>query len=215
MASNTENLGLYKKDPLTDKGNYFDIKTMLNENWNKIDDFAEDVEDTTLTTQTQTADIITLPNVVDGQLRTALQGNTDTTDGLKSVGDTRVRSVGKNLFSGLFEAGSLNTTTGEKTVSSSSVVTKDFIPLTNSDNYTITTLFNTITTAGSLNICFYDKSKSYLGFVSNSSAINGQPFTFTKLENAVYILFRYYNGSNYQPSYVDWSMVEENKGQTL
>lgn len=37
MASNTPNLGLYKKDPLTDGNNYFDVQTMLNDNFDKID----------------------------------------------------------------------------------------------------------------------------------------------------------------------------------
>ncbi len=37
MAGNTPNLDLYKKDPLTDGNDYFDIDTMLNENWDKID----------------------------------------------------------------------------------------------------------------------------------------------------------------------------------
>lgn len=40
MASNTSNLGLLKKDPLTDGKDTFNIRTMLNDNWDKIDDFA-------------------------------------------------------------------------------------------------------------------------------------------------------------------------------
>ncbi|MFH5185712.1 hypothetical protein ACHHV8_25400 [Paenibacillus sp. TAB 01] len=38
MASNTDNLQLYKKDPLTDGNDTFDIQTMMNDNWDKIDD---------------------------------------------------------------------------------------------------------------------------------------------------------------------------------
>lgn len=38
MASNTPNLGLYKKDPILDKTDTFSITTMLNENWDKIDE---------------------------------------------------------------------------------------------------------------------------------------------------------------------------------
>ncbi len=40
MASNTSNLGLLKKDPLTDGKDTFNIRTMLNDNWDKIDEFA-------------------------------------------------------------------------------------------------------------------------------------------------------------------------------
>jgi len=37
MASTTPNLGLLKKDPATDGNDTFNIKTMLNDNWDKID----------------------------------------------------------------------------------------------------------------------------------------------------------------------------------
>ncbi|MEK5477268.1 phage tail protein [Paenibacillus sp. FSL R5-0407] len=37
MASNTPNLNLLKKDPVTDGNDTFNIRTMLNENWDKID----------------------------------------------------------------------------------------------------------------------------------------------------------------------------------
>lgn len=37
MASNTANLNLYKKDPTLDGNDTFNIKTMLNDNWDKID----------------------------------------------------------------------------------------------------------------------------------------------------------------------------------
>lgn len=37
MASNTPNLNLYKKDPVADGNDTFNIQTMLNENWDKID----------------------------------------------------------------------------------------------------------------------------------------------------------------------------------
>lgn len=37
MASNTPNLDLLKKDPATDGNDAFNIETMLNENWDKID----------------------------------------------------------------------------------------------------------------------------------------------------------------------------------
>ena len=37
MASNTPRLGLYKKDPISDANDTFNIQTMLNDNWDKID----------------------------------------------------------------------------------------------------------------------------------------------------------------------------------
>lgn len=37
MATNTSNLNLYKKDPVADASDTFNITTMLNENWDKID----------------------------------------------------------------------------------------------------------------------------------------------------------------------------------
>ena len=37
MASYTENLNLLKKDPVVDGADTFNIETMLNENWDKID----------------------------------------------------------------------------------------------------------------------------------------------------------------------------------
>jgi hypothetical protein len=37
MTSNTERLGLLKKDPVIDGADTFNIETMLNENWDKID----------------------------------------------------------------------------------------------------------------------------------------------------------------------------------
>lgn len=38
MSSNTPNLGLLKKDPMLDGNETFNIKTMLNDNWDKIDE---------------------------------------------------------------------------------------------------------------------------------------------------------------------------------
>ncbi|GIO33268.1 hypothetical protein J2TS6_44090 [Paenibacillus albilobatus] len=38
MSSNTPNLGLLKKDPIADGNETFNIQTMLNDNWDKIDE---------------------------------------------------------------------------------------------------------------------------------------------------------------------------------
>ena len=44
MASYTPNLNLLKKSPVTDGDDTFNVDTMLNENWDKIDSFASEVE---------------------------------------------------------------------------------------------------------------------------------------------------------------------------
>ena len=46
MASNTENLNLLMKNPSTDGADTFNVQTMLNENWQKIDDNAGAVAQT-------------------------------------------------------------------------------------------------------------------------------------------------------------------------
>lgn len=45
MASNTPNLSLLKKDPLTDGNETFNIQTMMNDNWDKIDTAVKKVQD--------------------------------------------------------------------------------------------------------------------------------------------------------------------------
>ncbi|MEC0239245.1 pyocin knob domain-containing protein [Paenibacillus dokdonensis] len=44
MASNTPNLGLLKKDPATDGNDTFNVKTMLNDNWDKIDEAVGNIQ---------------------------------------------------------------------------------------------------------------------------------------------------------------------------
>ncbi|KIQ93892.1 hypothetical protein LH47_02042 [Anoxybacillus thermarum] len=43
MASNTPRLGLYKKDPVADANDTFNIQTMLNDNWDRIDQNVETI----------------------------------------------------------------------------------------------------------------------------------------------------------------------------
>ncbi|PNQ78859.1 hypothetical protein [Paenibacillus sp. F4] len=45
MASNTPKLGLYMKDPVADGNDFFDVKTMMNDNWEKIDGFAGNMDE--------------------------------------------------------------------------------------------------------------------------------------------------------------------------
>jgi hypothetical protein len=44
MSKNTSNLKLYKKEPSVDSNDKFDITTMLNDNWDKIDQHAGQIE---------------------------------------------------------------------------------------------------------------------------------------------------------------------------
>lgn len=44
MASNTERFGLLKKDPIADGADTFNIQTMLNDNWDKMDGAAKKTE---------------------------------------------------------------------------------------------------------------------------------------------------------------------------
>ncbi|WP_322902961.1 hypothetical protein [Paenibacillus campi] len=45
MSSNTEQLNLLKVDPVTDSQQYFNVDTMLNANWDKVDEFAGQIAD--------------------------------------------------------------------------------------------------------------------------------------------------------------------------
>lgn len=45
MAEYTPKLNLLKKDPVVDGNDTFNIQTMLNDNWDKIDDFARVIEE--------------------------------------------------------------------------------------------------------------------------------------------------------------------------
>lgn len=64
MSSNTPNLGLLKKDPMVDGSETFNIKTMLNDNWDKIDEAVGNINipDASLTTK----GIVQLSNATDG-----------------------------------------------------------------------------------------------------------------------------------------------------
>ncbi|MFX3631842.1 MAG: hypothetical protein ACE3L7_07155 [Candidatus Pristimantibacillus sp.] len=69
MASNTTNLGLLKKDPIADGNDTFNIDTMLNENWDKLDGAVGDMA-TVPTTAKDAAGAITelFTNVSNGKL---------------------------------------------------------------------------------------------------------------------------------------------------
>lgn len=45
MATNTSKLGLYKVDPATDGNDTFNVGTMMNENWDKIDNKVKTIDE--------------------------------------------------------------------------------------------------------------------------------------------------------------------------
>lgn len=64
MSSNTPNLGLLKKDPMVDGNETFNIETMLNENWDKVDEAVGNIKvpDASLTEK----GIVQLSNATNG-----------------------------------------------------------------------------------------------------------------------------------------------------
>jgi len=68
MASNTPNLGLLKKDPMADGNETFNIKTLLNDNWDKIDEAVGNIKvpDASLTEK----GVVQLSNTTDGTRET-------------------------------------------------------------------------------------------------------------------------------------------------
>lgn len=86
MGNNTPNLNLYKANPKEDGESTFNIDTILNDNWDKIDEFKQEyreLEDEVLNpkmakTEKQVASIINLPNAVDGQASVGVGGRTVT-----------------------------------------------------------------------------------------------------------------------------------------
>ena len=66
MSTETEYLKLLKKDPIADKNDTFNLKTMLNDNWDKLDAFAAQTPLFKLYSYTGTGENGSLsPNVID------------------------------------------------------------------------------------------------------------------------------------------------------
>lgn len=66
MASNTQRLNLLKKDPVADGADTFNIETMLNENWEKIDKGVVILDDTGKIPEEQLPDSV--PKLEEGKL---------------------------------------------------------------------------------------------------------------------------------------------------
>lgn len=95
MASNTPNLNLLKKDPVTDGNDTFNIQTMLNDNWDKIDTAVKHVQDeldsvSVPPASTTQAGIVQLTNSINSTSETLAP----TAKALKTVSDTALPKTG-------------------------------------------------------------------------------------------------------------------------
>ncbi|WPP40430.1 phage tail protein [Paenibacillus hunanensis] len=95
MASNTPNLNLLKKDPVTDGNDTFNIQTMLNDNWDKIDTAVKHVQDeldsvSVPPASTTQAGIVQLTNATNSTSETLAP----TAKALKTVSDTALPKTG-------------------------------------------------------------------------------------------------------------------------
>ncbi len=80
----TTNLKLYKKDPIAEKKTTFNIETMLNENWDKIDQAFGGIENALENIITY-KDVNNLSHITDGLITWSLQQTTDQTRNQVSV----------------------------------------------------------------------------------------------------------------------------------
>ncbi|MDM8534593.1 hypothetical protein QUF55_07830 [Clostridiaceae bacterium HSG29] len=101
-------------------------------------------------------------------------------DGLQGTNDKKITSVGKNLFDGKLVLGSYNPSTGEASVSTTTVRNSTkFIQVEAIEGYYI---YNSVSTSG-VRIFFYDSNKSFISYVDTQQFIT--PF------NCRYINFRF------------------------
>ena len=89
MSSNTPNLGLLKKDPTTERNDTFNIKTMMNDNWDKIDqavgEIREEVQDIVIPDASLTVKGITKLN---SAVNSTSETEAATPKAVKSVNDS-------------------------------------------------------------------------------------------------------------------------------
>lgn len=102
MASNTPNLNLLKKNPATDGNDTFNIETMLNENWDKIDTAVKQVKDKVDTinvppASTTQAGIVQLTNATNSTSETLAP----TAKALKAVSDASLPKAGGTVTGSL------------------------------------------------------------------------------------------------------------------
>ncbi|MGF7049171.1 hypothetical protein J2T13_003679 [Paenibacillus sp. DS2015] len=73
MSTNTEHLELLKKDPTLDQNDTFNIKTMMNDNWDKIDEAVERVDAAAVVVNDNVADLQTDVTDVQAELSPSSQ----------------------------------------------------------------------------------------------------------------------------------------------
>ncbi|MBE9913387.1 exosporium leader peptide [Paenibacillus donghaensis] len=131
MASNTPNLGLLKKDPATDGNDTFNIKTMLNDNWDKIDEAVKDVQDGLADIKVPDASltqkgIVQLSNATDGTRENvaatekAVKAAYDQGKAAQDNLTTHLASTTHKQVSGVIQSGSLSNAEGYQTEASGS-----------------------------------------------------------------------------------------------
>lgn len=111
MASNTPNLNLLKKNPATDGNDLFDINTMLNDNWDKIDTAYAAMVDTSDVQSTDISDLKTRLNTAASStltLQTGMQTITSARDKPYNLNFVR----GRVLLNGIGKAGTFDSRAG-------------------------------------------------------------------------------------------------------
>ncbi|UNK17653.1 phage tail protein [Paenibacillus sp. N3/727] len=92
MSKNTPNLGLLKKDPMVDGNETFNIKTMLNDNWDKIDEAVGNVRVEIPDASTTQKGIVQLSNAIDSESVTEAATPKSVLDATKYT-DTKISST--------------------------------------------------------------------------------------------------------------------------
>lgn len=203
--SETTNLGLFKHDNPSTNTNQFNVENALNNNWDKIDEFAGDVSGQldalqqsreTLENKVEVLETDNITNKSDITLLkeriTDLEDYQDSMlpDGQASGEDITINDSakypcvvevegnswqetseqGKNLFNGFFENGFINST-GEITVSDTSVTSRDYIEVEANKKV----CFSNNGVATSVNIAQYNLDGSFVGIVATANN-----YTFTE-----------------------------------
>ena len=103
-----------------------------------------------------------------------------------------VKNIGKNLFDGEYELGSINETTGKSVANNNIIRTKNFQSISPNTNYVI----SFPAAIRGIMVYFYDSNYSFLGItqVSINTSNSLKYSIFTSLEKAKYIKWRHNTG---------------------
>lgn len=196
--SETTNLELFKHDNPTRNNNQFNVENALNNNWDKIDEFAgnvsgqldalqqsrESLENKVEILETDNeankSDIADLKDYMDNVFPSGQASGEDITinDSAKYPCKIEVKGnswqeaskQGKNLFNGFFKNGFINSA-GEITVSDTSVTSRDYIEVEANKKV----CFSNNGVATSVNIAQYNLDGSFVGIVATANN-----YTFTE-----------------------------------